>query len=291
VTDTRPRLLNTLEVHNAQMASLHCVGVELGAHHPEKLAQFYVDALSFTIFREAHEELELKLGDCLLRLRRVQGRPMPSDSRSHDRWFRHLAIVVRNMAAAVKRVHQFSPRRVSTQPETLPSWNEASGEIEAFYFRDPEGHPLELIHFPADKGRPQWQRSGNDLFQGVDHTAIVVGSALASIAFYRTLALLTPIAVAHNYGAEQARLSQLDGADLRATSLGNRATRAPSLELLEYTTPRDGRAMPPDTSRNDVWWSASIFARHSQAIASARSRQAPDGPCWIDPDGHRAVLR
>ena len=287
MTDLGPQLLTTLEVRDRPLA-LHCVGVELGAHSPETLARFYTDALGFTMRYQCPDVIELTLERCLLRLRRVHGRAIPKDSRSHDRWFRHLAVVVRDMVAAVKHVQAFSPKRVSPEPQTLPRWNEVSGGIEAFYFRDPEGHPLELIHFPKDKGRPQWKESGHDLFQGVDHTAIVVSSAATSREFYRTLTQLTPTAVAHNYGAEQTRLSQLEGADLHATSLGNTATRAPNLELLEYAAPRDGRAMPSNTSRDDVWWSATLFARDKAVLAG----DAPlaDAPCRMDPDGYGAVL-
>ena len=287
MTDPGPQLRTTLEVHERSTA-LHCVGVEISSHNPQSLARFYTDALAFSIRKQSPELIELTLGRCLLRLRRVQGRAIPEDSRSHDRWFRHLAVVVREMSTAVKHVRAFSPQTVSPEPQTLPNWNKSSGGIEAFYFRDPEGHPLELIHFPKDKGRPQWQGSGHDLFQGVDHTAIVVSSAAASSEFYRTLAQLTPSAVAHNYGSEQAGLSQLEGADMRATSLGSAATRAPSLELLEYATPVDGRAMPSNTSREDVWWSATLFARDKEVIASASA--LTDAPYRTDPDGFAAVL-
>jgi catechol 2,3-dioxygenase-like lactoylglutathione lyase family enzyme len=279
-------------VADAQATALHCVGVELASTDPEKLARFYVDALTFSYVKATEDGNELKLGDCVLRLRQARGRPMPPDSRSHDRWFRHLAVVVREMSRAHAHVGKFSSATVSVRPETLPAWNEASGGIEAFYLRDPEGHPLELIHFPAGKGRTQWQRPGNELFQGVDHTAIVVKSAMVSLAFYHDLAGLTETAVAHNYGREQERLSALEDANLHATSLGNAAKRAPSIELLEYVEPLDGRVMPDDTSPGDIWWSASILTGESPSDRSSPTdaRNASPSREIVDPDGYRVVL-
>lgn len=279
-------------VVNALTMSLRCVGVELASSDPEKLARFYVDALRFAYVKASENGIELKLGDCMLRLRRASGRPMPAASRSHDRWFRHLAIVVREMSQAHAHVEQFSPPMISAQPQILPAWNEASGGIEAFYLRDPEGHPLELIHFPAGKGRPQWQRPGDNLFQGVDHTAIVVASAAATAAFYHSLAQLSKTAVAHNYGREQERLSALERADLHATSLGNAATGAPSIELLEYIAPLDGRIMPEDTTPEDAWWSASILTGESAPNTSkvADARNASPSREIVDPDGYRVVM-
>jgi catechol 2,3-dioxygenase-like lactoylglutathione lyase family enzyme len=279
-------------VANAPAPTLHCVGVELASTNPEKLAGFYVDALRFSYVKATQTGIELKLGDCVLRLRQARGRPMPSDSRSHDRWFRHLAVVVREMSAARAHLEKCSALTVSERPQTLPAWNEASGGIEAFYLRDPEGHPLEIIHFPAGKGRPQWQRPGEDLFQGVDHTAIVVESAAASAAFYHGLVRVTKTAVAHNYGREQARLSALEGANLRATSLGNAATAAPSIELLEYVAPLDGRVMPADTSPEDAWWSASILTDESVSdrLSLSHARKSPPSLEIADPDGYRVVL-
>ena len=34
-------------------------------------------------------------------------------------------------------------------PQTLPDWNKNAAGIQAFYFRDPDGHFLEVLAFPA----------------------------------------------------------------------------------------------------------------------------------------------
>jgi hypothetical protein len=36
----------------------------------------------------------------------------------------------------------------SPEPQRLPDWNKAAGGIKAFYFKDPDGHPLEILQFP-----------------------------------------------------------------------------------------------------------------------------------------------
>ena len=64
---------------------------------------------------------------------------------------------------------------------TIPN---AAG-IRAFYFRDPDGHPLEILQFPPDKGDPKWHAPSDRLFLGIDHTAIVVSDTDASLEFYR----------------------------------------------------------------------------------------------------------
>ena len=51
----------------------------------------------------------------------------------------------------------------------------AAAGIKAFYFTDPENHPLELIYFPENKGADKWHRS-QGLFKGIDHTAIGISN-------------------------------------------------------------------------------------------------------------------
>ena len=75
-----------------------------------------------------------------------EGRPIPADSRPNDRWFQHVAIVVSDMERAFERVRAAGLEFVSTAPQRLPDWNPNAGGIVAFYFRDPDGHNLELSH-------------------------------------------------------------------------------------------------------------------------------------------------
>jgi catechol 2,3-dioxygenase-like lactoylglutathione lyase family enzyme len=179
-----------------------------------------------------------------------EGRKYPSDSRSNDDWFQHIAIVVRDMDAAYARLRSFKVRQISTEPQTLPEWNKNAAGIKAFYFRDPDGHPLELIYFPAGKGESRWQRHGGELFLGIDHTAIVVDDTDASLKFYRDLLGMHIVGQSENYGTEQEHLNNVFGAHLRITSL--RAAAGLGIELLEYLAPRTGRPFPDDEHANDL---------------------------------------
>jgi catechol 2,3-dioxygenase-like lactoylglutathione lyase family enzyme len=77
---------------------------------------------------------ELRLGEEILTLTEYltpQGRPVPADSRSNDRWFQHVAIVVRDIDAAYARLREHGVRHVSTGPQTLPDWNPNVGARRA----------------------------------------------------------------------------------------------------------------------------------------------------------------
>lgn len=178
------------------------------------------------------------------------GRPIPADFRSNDRWFQHVAIVVSDMAAAYARLREHRVRHASSGPQRLPDWNPNAGGIEAFYFRDPDGHHLEVIAYPAGKGDPRWQDDAR-LFLGIDHTAIVVADTEASLALYRDLLGLDVAGASENHGTEQEHLNNVFGARLRITAL--RAARGPGIEFLEYLAPRDGRPMPVDERANDLF--------------------------------------
>jgi catechol 2,3-dioxygenase-like lactoylglutathione lyase family enzyme len=173
-----------------------------------------------------------------------RGRPAPVDSRSNDRWFQHIAIIVSDMDRAYAWLRQHKVQHASTGPQRLPDWNTKARGIQAFYFRDPDGHPLEILQFPPDKGDPRWHRPTEKLFLGIDHTAIVVGDTGASLGFYRDVLGLRVVGESENYGPEQERLNNVFGARLRITTL--RAAAGPAIEFLEYLTPRDGRPMPAD---------------------------------------------
>jgi catechol 2,3-dioxygenase-like lactoylglutathione lyase family enzyme len=101
--------------------------------------------------------VKLQLGDELFELIEfltTKGRPMPVNSHSNDLWFQHLAIVVRDMERAYQHLRHHWVSQTSPYPQTLPAWNPVAGGIESFYFKDPDGHNLELIHFPVGKGDP-----------------------------------------------------------------------------------------------------------------------------------------
>lgn len=204
--------------------------------------------------------VRLRLGEEQLELTHYlapEGRPLPADSRSNDRWFQHVAIIVSDMDAAYGRLRQNNVRHASTGPQRLPDWNKDAGGIEAFYFKDPDGHALEILKFPAGKGLARWQAKDR-LFLGIDHTAIVVSDTEASLRLYRDALGLAVAGGALNHGTEQEHLNNVFGARLRITAL--RAPAGPGVEFLEYLSPGDGRPAPADLRANDIAHWQTTFA-------------------------------
>jgi catechol 2,3-dioxygenase-like lactoylglutathione lyase family enzyme len=225
-----------------------------------------------------------------LRAYPAPGRAIPADSRSNDLWFQHMAVVVSDIDAATARVRAAGGQPTSPEPQTIPATNAAAAGIRAYYFRDAEGHNLELIWYPPGKGDPRWQQGGR-LFLGIDHTAIGVAATDRSIAFYRLLGLEVK-GGSLNEGIEQERLSGVLGARVKITGL--RGAGGPGVELLEYLAPRGGRAAPADTRVEDAWyWEIVVMVDDVSAVA-ARLRSA--GVAFLsanvvrDPDGHAVKL-
>lgn len=179
-----------------------------------------------------------------------KGRPLPLDSRANDRWFQHIAIIVSDMEKAYAWLRQNHVEHASSGPQRLPDWNKNAGGIQAFYFRDPDGHFLEILSFPTDKGNPKWHTASDRLFLGIDHTAIVVMDTGQSLRFYRDLLGMTVAGESENYGVEQEHLNNVFGARLHITSL--KAASGPGVEFLEYLAPRDGRPYPAEEKANDL---------------------------------------
>lgn len=285
---------------------------------------FYTSALPFTVVADTEvagrrwEELtgvfgvrlrlvRLRLGEEQLELTEylaasTPGRPAPIDARSHDRWFQHVAIIVRDMDSAYARLRAHRVRSASTGPQLLPKSIPGAAGIRAFYFKDPDGHPLEILQFPPDKGDPRWHR-GHGLFLGIDHTAIVVASTDRSLAFYRDLLGLRVAGESYNQGEEQEHLNNVEGARLRITGL--RSPAGPGVELLEYLAPTDGRPYPADARPNDLLhWETTIAVDRLEAVLArldaagvprlsrapamlgARNLGLGDGVLVQDPDGH-----
>ncbi len=205
--------------------------------------------------------VELQLGAETIELTEFlneKGRPIPLNSRSNDLWFQHIAIVVSDMHRAYQHVHQQAIVQISPQPQTVPDSNPVAGGIQAFYCRDPDGHNLELIHFPTAKGDPKWQCESDALFLGIDHTAIVVADTADSRAFYCDLLGMALQQESENYGIEQEQLSGIPNVKVRISSL--KATAGIGIELLEYLQPTDGRSIPADTQFNDIWCSQTTIS-------------------------------
>src|SRR5213593_2413221 len=236
-----------------------------------------------------------------------RGRPIPTDSRSNDLWFQHIAIVVRDMNQAFEKLRALKVQFVSTGPQTLPASLPAAAGIKAFYFRDPDQHNLELIYFPPGKGDPRWQEKTDKLFLGIDHTAIGIANTESSLHFYRDLLGLRKAGESENFGTEQEHLNQVFGAHLRIT--GMRAASGPGIEFLEYLTPRDGRSSPPDVHANDIVHCQTMIAANDLDALASKLRDAhvrfvspgvvavprdkvgfSKGALISDPDGHTVLL-
>jgi len=179
-----------------------------------------------------------------------KGRPVPPESRSNDCWFQHIAIITSDMDHAYARLRQNKVQHASSGPQTLPEYIKPAAGVRAFYFEDPDRHPLEILQFPPDKGAAKWHRAVGDLFLGIDHTAIVVRDTEAALKFYRDTLGFTIGGESENFGPEQEHLNNVFGARLRITSL--RTASGPGIELLEYLAPPGGRAAPADEHSNDL---------------------------------------
>jgi catechol 2,3-dioxygenase-like lactoylglutathione lyase family enzyme len=207
----------------------------------------------FGVFGARVRVVRMKLGDESIELVQFlapRGRAIPADSRSNDLWFQHIAIIVSDMDRAYQVLRENRVEHASTGPQRLPDWNKNAAGIKAFYFKDPDGHPVEILEFPEDKGALKWHRPSGRLFLGIDHTAIAVSNTESSLNFYRDILGMRVAGESENYGTEQEHLNNVFGARLRITAL--RAAAGPGIEFLEYLTPRDGRPIPADERANDI---------------------------------------
>ncbi|MGF1504441.1 MAG: VOC family protein [Anaerolineae bacterium] len=274
---------------------------------------FYTRVLPFDLIEEAevagepYEHLlkvfgarlriaTLRLGDEHIQLLHFlappDGRPIPPDSRSNDRWFQHIALVVSDMDAAYARLRDHRVQHVSTGPQTLPDSIPAAAGIQAFYFRDPDGHNLELLAYPPGKGDPRWQ-AADRLFLGIDHTASGVADTEASVAFYTEALGLRVAGESENSGSEQAHLNMVRGAHLRITGL--QAASGMGVELLDYLAPADGRPMPADSRAQDLWhWHITLSTSEPIPYAVELPADNPFGAqrsaLIRDLDGHALLL-
>jgi len=229
----------------------------------------------FGVFGARVRLVDMKLGDESIELAQFlapRGRPIPVDSKSNDVWFQHIAIIVSDMDRAYATLRQNKIEYASSAPQRLPDWNKNAGGIRAFYFKDPDEHPVEILWFPEGKGDPKWHRPSGRLFLGIDHTAITVSDTEASLKFYRDLLGLRIAGESENYGTEQEHLNNVFGAHLRITAL--RAPAGPGIELLEYLSPRDGRPFPLDEHANDLVHRATVLLTQDPDAAAKQVNAA-----------------
>ncbi len=230
------------------------------------------------------QQIVLRLGGDEVALVRFDpaGPAYPADSRSNDGWFQHLAIVAGDLNEAFQRVSTRAPQPISIGgPVVLPPRN---GGVSAFKFRDPDGHPLELIHFPPGTGRTKWQRPGAGTF-GIDHSAIASASSARSIRFYRRLGFRVSDR-SWNYGPAQERLDGLSGAQARVTGLRFPGSDGLGLEMLAYVPP--GRVMPDAPANAAVTdWVTVLCPNLRRGV---RLENGSLAALVRDPDGHRIVM-
>jgi len=234
------------------------------------------------------------------------GRPWPAGSRSQDRWFQHFSIAVANMDRAYAHLLRFAPAAISRGgPQTLPP---RVGSVRVFKFRDPDGHPVELVHFPPGTGRLAWHVSaGQPLFLGIDHTALGIGDTPRSLAFYRDLLGLKVVGGVLTQGLAQARMDDVPNVLVRITALRGATNAGPGVEFLQYLRPSNGRDVPADARSNDIWAARIELAVDDLDGLAARLTKAGvrfvspgvvrlPGPAAgkaltvLDPDGHRVLL-
>jgi catechol 2,3-dioxygenase-like lactoylglutathione lyase family enzyme len=225
--------------------------------------------------------------------------PYPANSTSNDLWFQHCAIVTDDMPAAHDRVMRHGATPITRGgPQTLPP---STGAVTAFKFRDPDGHPLELIAFPEGAGDPVWQSTQmKSPTLGIDHSAISVADVERSVLFYELLGLhVTARGV--NQGIEQQRLDNLADVEVDVISM-QPAARTPHLELLGYRQPR-GRANASERltaiAADRLVWQADTVdmllealtdGDFTDAIVVSGFVQGATVALLRDPDGHLNVL-
>ncbi|MHC5672058.1 VOC family protein [Nostoc sp.] len=303
----------------------NCVGVARRRH---RSLEFYKEALGFelvsdiTVEGQDYSDLQdvaeakvriitLRLGDELIELMeylKIQGKPIPSDSQSNDLWFQHLAIVVSDMDRAYAHLRSFPIEAISVSPQTMPPDNEASAGVRAFKFKDPDGHDLELIWFPPDKGKDKWHQNSDRLFLGIDHSAIAVSNTEQSLHFYCDLLGMQIDSRSLNWQSTQTRLDNLPGAKVQITALRT-VQDGVGIELLDYILPGKGRPIPSDWKScdiakvqielvvNDIEQAVEILRQNGVQFVSSRIVQFTDSAspdrngCLVkDPDGHAILL-
>jgi catechol 2,3-dioxygenase-like lactoylglutathione lyase family enzyme len=254
----------------ARAAVVEVERISLTVADLDRTERFYRDSLGFVTVGRRHvedsavarlfgvasttiESLVMRLGNDEVEFLayRPRGRLYPEGSRSPDLWFQHFAIVVSDMDAAYAQLHRVAFTPISSGgPQTLP---EQDGRVRAFKFRDPDGHPLELLYFPPGKGRPLWHLPARGrVFVGIDHSAVAVSDTAASEAFYGGVLGMSIAYEVTNRGPTQDALDGINGAVVRITGLRPGSPSGPGIEFLDYRAPSTGRRAQSDATSNDL---------------------------------------
>jgi len=284
-------LQSSIQAQRIQAIGLTVVDIDRSISFYTKVLQFEIisditgdesshrsESVSHTCVRTA----TLKLGDETIRLMQYldhHGKPMPQDSQSNDLWFQHLAIVVSDMDRAYAHLQSFPIEPISTAPQTIPPGNKAAAYIQAYKFRDPDRHPLELICFPSGKGQAKWHQDSSRLFLGIDHTAIAIANTEQSLQFYRDFLGMQVDGGSFNWRETQARMDGVPDAKVRITAL-KPAQGGLGIELLEYVHPTNGRPMPSDLHSDDLAYV------QVELIVKENDRVSEQHELMRDPTGH-----
>ncbi|MDE8345461.1 MAG: VOC family protein [Acidocella sp.] len=245
-------------------------------------AGFYIRALGFQPSGVPYDNPQLA---ALLGLNRVCGRRLrlgaqeieltqcdppgalyPTEASAQALYFQHIAILSADIAADYARAMGQSAIPISRGgPQVLPA---RSGGVTAFKFRDPSGHPLELLEPSAARGTAA-------PVPGYDHAAISIGDLARSLAFYTGLDLILS-ARQVNHGPEQDRLDGLDHVTIDVIAM-RPPHPAPHLELLHYRNKLPQKLPPPGFA--DIAADRLVFAA------------TVDNPVMLrDPDGRIVIL-
>jgi hypothetical protein len=243
--------------------------------------------------------VSLHLGSQVISLADAQppGSSYPGDVPGWDPLFQHFAIVVSDMTAAYRNLQTLrSWIAISTDgPQILPP---SSGGVTAFKFRDPDGHPLEMLAFAPGATPPHWAIRSRNPCLGIDHSAISVADTGRSAVFYSEMGLVRT-ASSLNVGREQEKLDDIVGAVVEVTALSSPMQVVPHVELLCYRGNFDRRQLL--TNLNDVAETQLIFeverdvleaivARNTTVSNALVSQSGGSRVLLRDPDGHLLCL-
>jgi len=313
------------------MAIQRVLGLLQNAAQPNELANWYVDNLGFEvtgrdslegewnlqlfgdIAKAGIERVVLEIGDEQLQIWGWPGvkdpTPYPECWGGNDHWFQHICLVSDDLQGIYSRLLDQGINPISTQPQCLPEWNSAAAGIWAAKFKDPAGHPLELLQFPADKGDSRWHEKSrnNGLPKGIDHSAISIASTETSLRFYRNMLGLEIKGESLNHGPEQDAMDGLQGTRVAITGIGS-GPHCMGVEFLHYIAPSGGRdRQHPNWSdacdRKLLMRAGAITALHELVINSelgsdcsplvslpAEAFAAQLGFTVRDPDGHSLLI-
>ncbi|WP_449410965.1 VOC family protein [Methylobacterium komagatae] len=219
------------------------------------------------------------------------GAPYPAEADATDPVFQHLAIVVRDMAVASAGLSATPISRGG--PQVLPP---STGGVIAYKFRDPDGHPLELIQFPGGTAARRWADAPG-VFLGIDHSAITVSDLDQTIGFLTDILGLTLSDRSLNQGFKQARLDGLDNPVVDVVAVAP-PDPAPHVELLHYRQPARSNPLkvygPADLASTRFVFSGDDPTAIAKTLRGAgyAPRLSFDGSaCFVaGPDGHGFLI-